>query len=277
MTTIPEKNGESSPRPPHTLEPLLYKPLADQDIERIRDIEQRLEEVTRTIQQFAMLDFSARAFISDLGDVVDAVAAGVNFLGEELEASYSEVERKVADRTAELGVITHELTRRALHDELTGLANRTLFWDRLAHRMSLSDRRRSGFAVIFVDLDKFKVVNDTLGHAVGDQLLVDVATRIRSVLRVGDSAARMGGDEFLVLLDEVATRDAAIAVANRLSEVLGEPYEIGSAWRAVTSSLGRAMGPGTFMNADAVVAAADAAMYESKQREPGRFMIYGEF
>lgn len=120
------------------------------------------------------------------------------------------------------------------------------------------------------------MVNDSLGHAIGDQLLVDVAMRIRSVLRAGDSAARMGGDEFLVLLDEVASREAAIAVANRLSEVLREPYEIGSIWRSVTSSLGLAMGPATFMNADAVVAAADAAMYESKQREPGGFMIYGE-
>ncbi|MHB1087849.1 MAG: diguanylate cyclase domain-containing protein [Acidimicrobiales bacterium] len=262
---------------PHTLEPLLYKPLDDQQVERIRDIEQRLEEITTTIQQFAMLDFRARASISDLGDVIDAVAAGVNFLGEELEASYSEVERKVADRTAELGVITQELTRRALHDELTGLANRSLFWDRLAHRMSLNDRRRSGFGVIFVDIDRFKVVNDTMGHAVGDQLLIDVAARIRSVLRVGDSAARMGGDEFLILLDEVSNRDAALVVAHRLSEVLGEPYDIGSEWRSVTCSLGLAMGPGSFMSADAVVAAADTAMYESKQREPGGFVIYGEF
>lgn len=156
MTSSPQGGDETPERHVHTLEPLLYKPLPDQEFERVHDIEQRLEEITRTIQQFATLDFSARASVSALGDVIDAVAAGVNFLGEELEASYSEVERKVADRTAELGVITHELTRRALHDELTGLANRTLFWDRLSHRMSLNDRRRSGFAVIFVDLDKFK-------------------------------------------------------------------------------------------------------------------------
>ncbi len=277
MTTTPEASEVPVAHTAHTLEPLLYKPLADQQIERIHDIEQRLEEVIATIQQFATLDFSARASISELGDVIDAVAAGVNFLGEELEASYSEVERKVADRTAELGVITQELTRRALHDDLTGLANRTLFWDRLTHRMNLNDRRRSGFAVIFVDLDHFKVVNDTLGHAVGDQLLIDVAARIRSVLRVGDSAARMGGDEFLVLLDEVATRDAALVVVERLSDVLGEPYDIADEWRSVTSSLGLAMGPGSFASADAVVAAADAAMYESKQRERGGFVIYGEF
>lgn len=276
MTTTPDAS-ESYPVSPHTLEPLLYKPLANQEIERIHDIEKRLEEITATIEQFAMLDFSARASLSDMGDVIDAVAAGVNFLGEELEASYSEVERKVADRTAELGVITQELTRRALHDALTGLANRSLFWDRLAHRMSLDARRRAGFAVIFVDLDRFKVVNDTLGHAVGDHLLTQVAARIKGVLRVGDSAARMGGDEFLVLLDEVSTRDTALVVVNRLREALNEPYDLANEWRTVTSSLGLAIGPGSFANADAVVAAADAAMYESKQREPGGFAVYGEF
>ncbi len=82
--------------------------------------------------------------------------------------------------------------------------------------MSLGNRRHSGYAVIFVDLDKFKEINDTLGHRVGDQLLVDVAKRIGGVLRVGDSAARMGGDEFLILLDDVGSPEAAMIVANRL-------------------------------------------------------------
>jgi diguanylate cyclase (GGDEF)-like protein len=246
----------------------------DHDGKRMSEIEQRLEEISSTIQEFAALRFTARAEVGISGDIVDAVAAGVNFLGEELEASFNEIERKVADRTAQLEVLTNELTRRALHDELTGLPNRTLFWDRLTHRLNLANRRHSGFAVIFLDLDKFKDVNDTLGHAVGDQLLVDVATRIRSVLRLGDSAARIGGDEFLVLLDDVKSPEAALSVANRLNEALSEPYELGTVSRIVTTSIGVAVGPNGFDDADAVVAAADTAMYEAKQRDRGQCVLH---
>jgi diguanylate cyclase (GGDEF)-like protein len=227
-----------------------------------------------TIQEFAVLRFEARAQVSPLGDIVDAVAAGVNFLGEELEASYGEIERKVADRTAELEVIAHELTRRTLHDELTGLPNRTLFWDRLAHRMSLANRRHSGYAVIFLDLDEFKEINDTLGHGVGDQLLVDAAARIRGVLRAGDSAARMGGDEFLILLDDVGSPVEAMTVANRLSAALGKPYELGAGQRIVTASMGVVVSSDKFGDADAVIAAADSAMYEAKQSGQGQCVLY---
>jgi PleD family two-component response regulator len=163
----------------------------------VQDVERRLEDIASTIQEFAGLRFDARARIGPAGDIVDAVSAGVNFLGEELEASFREIERRVADRTAELAIATRELSRRALHDELTGLPNRTVFWDRLAHRLNLADRRPTGFAVLFLDLDDFKTVNDTLGHAAGDQLLVHVAWRIRGELRAGDTAARVGGDEWL--------------------------------------------------------------------------------
>jgi diguanylate cyclase (GGDEF)-like protein len=227
-----------------------------------------------TIQEFASLRFEARAQVSPLGDIVDAVAAGVNFLGEELEDSYAEIERRIADRTAELEVITHELTRRTLHDELTGLPNRTLFWDRLSHRMSLANRRHADFAVIFIDLDKFKEINDTLGHGVGDQLLVDVAARIRGVLRVGDSAARMGGDEFLILLDAVGSPEEAMIVAHRLTAALQEPYELGAGQRIVTASTGTVVSSDEFEDADAVIAAADTAMYEAKQRGPGHCVLY---
>jgi diguanylate cyclase (GGDEF)-like protein len=227
-----------------------------------------------TIQEFALLRFNARAPVSPLGDTVDAVAAGVNFLGEELEASYGEIERKIADRTAELEVITHELTRRTLHDELTGLPSRTLFWDRLSHRMSLANRRHASYAVIFVDLDNFKGINDTLGHGVGDRLLVNAAERIRDALRAGDSAARMGGDEFLILLDDVGSPEEAMIVADRLNVALREPYELEARQRIVTASMGTVVSSDEFEDADAIIAAADAAMYEAKQRGGGQCVLY---
>jgi len=251
-------------------------PPPDRDDVQAQGVERRLEHIVSTIQEFAAMRFGARAQIGPNGDIVDAVSAGVNFLGEELEASFREIERRVADRTAELAIATRELSHRALHDQLTGLPNRTLFWDRLSHRLSLADRRQTGFAVLFLDLDNFKVVNDTLGHAAGDRLLVDVALRIRDELRAGDTAARVGGDEFVVLLDEVATSEAALVIAHRLSEALRAPYEIGADRRIAMASIGVVVGPESFGTADAVVAAADAAMYDAKRRGRGRCVVYSE-
>ena len=242
----------------------------------VQDFERRLGDVVSTIGEFAALRFDARAPVGPEGDIVDAVAAGVNFLAEELEASFSEIERRVADRTAELSIATRDLGRRALHDELTGLPNRALFWEHLSHRLKVVDRRQTGFAVLFLDVDDFKVVNDTLGHAAGDQLLVDVASRLRAALRAGDTAARVGGDEFVVLFDDVATKEAALVVAERINEALRAPYEIGTDRRIATASIGVAVSPEGLKTADDVVAAADAAMYEAKRRGGGRCVLYSE-
>ena len=248
----------------------------ERDDMQMEGVEQRLEGIVNIIQEFAALRFGARAQISPEGDIVDAVSGGVNFLGEELEASFSEIERRVADRTAELAMATSELSRQALHDQLTGLANRTLFWDRLSNRMSLKGRRPTGFAVLFLDLDNFKEVNDTLGHAVGDRLLVHVAGRIRDEVRAGDTAARVGGDEFVVLLDEVVNPQEALTIAHRLAETLRAPFEIGTDPLIATASIGVAVGPASFETADAVVAAADAAMYDAKRHGPGRCLAYNK-
>ena len=239
-------------------------------------LDTRLEDVVGTIEAFASLQFGARASVGSDGDIVDAVAAGVNFLGEELDASFREIERRVADRTAELAIATRELGRRALHDELTGLPNRALFWEHLTHRLATSDRRQTGFAVLFLDVDDFKAVNDGFGHAAGDRLLVDVASRLRASLRGGDTAARVGGDEFVVLLDDVASKGAALSVAERLSEALRAPYEVEPEQRTVTASIGVALGPTDLGTSDQLVAAADAAMYDAKRHGAGRCVLYSK-
>jgi diguanylate cyclase (GGDEF)-like protein len=239
-------------------------------------LEKRLEDVVSTIQEFAELHFDARAPIGPDGDIVDAVAAGVNFLGEELDASFREIERRIADRTAELAIATQELGRRALHDELTGLPNRALFWEHLSQRVALARRRQSSFAVLFLDIDNFKAVNDTLGHAAGDRLLVEVAVRLRAALRTADVAARVGGDEFVVFLDDVAPREAALVIAERLGEALRAPYELGTDSWIAAASIGVAVGPEGFGTADDVVAAADAAMYDAKGDGGGRCVLFSE-
>jgi len=247
---------------------------SDRDDANLHDIERRLEDVAHVILEFAALRFDARAELSPDGDIVDAVAAGVNFLGEELEAAYEELESRVADRTAQFTRATEELTYRALHDQLTGLANRTLFWDRLSHRLRQVGRRPTGFAILFLDIDNFKAVNDTLGHAAGDRLLAVAAERIRAELREGDTAGRVGGDEFLVLLDAVPSALEALTTAHRLGETLRAPYEIGSESWTTTASIGVAVGPANFETADAAIAAADAAMYDAKRSGPGACVAY---
>lgn len=241
-----------------------------------RGLEGRLKDIAGVIEEFAALRFNARAPLGPDGDIVDAVAAGVNFLGEELEASFREIERRVADRTAALATATQELSRRALHDELTGLPNRALVWEHLSHRLALANRHQTGFAVLFLDVDEFKAVNDTLGHAAGDLLLVAVASRLGAEMRAGDTAARVGGDEFLVLLDDVATPEAALVVAERLSEKLRAPYEIGADRWISSASIGVAVGLDGLGTADELVAGADAAMYDAKRHGGGRCVLYSE-
>jgi diguanylate cyclase (GGDEF)-like protein len=269
MPAPADKTPSSVPDAPHT------PPTARAEAPA-PDFEKRLEEIVGTIQEFAALRFSARAPIGPDGDIVDAVAAGVNFLGEELDASFSEIERRVADRTEELSIAMKESGRRALHDQLTGLPNRVLFWEHLSLRVKLARRRKTGFAVLFLDVDDFKTINDTVGHAAGDQLLVDLALRLRSSLRAGDIAARVGGDEFLVLVDEVASTEAALVVAERLDQALRVPYKVGVERRVVTASIGVAVGPDGLGTADDVVAAADAAMYDAKRRGGGCCVLYSE-
>lgn len=247
---------------------------APRDAEGVPDLECRLQEVVAVIERLAALQFEVRATVGPDGDVVDAVAAGVNALGEELAAYHHEIERRVADRTAELAVATAELSHRALHDALTGQLNRAAFWDRLGHRLDQMGGDARGLAVLFLDLDDFKSVNDTLGHAAGDQLLVEVARRIKAELRPGDTVARVGGDEFLVLLDDVTTAEAALAVAERVNARLREPYRFETQWFRATSSIGMALGSDPDTTCDALVAAADAAMYDAKRAGGGKCVLY---
>ena len=151
-----------------------------------------------------------------------------------------------------------ELRRAALHDTLTGLPNRALLLDRLQHALASETR---GTAVLFVDLDRFKIVNDARGHAAGDHLLVEVAARLRGSARPADTVARFGGDEFLVVCEDVDER-AARGVAAGLLSSLDQPFRVAGGEAALTASIGVALSPA--VSADALLRQADTAMYAAK-------------
>ncbi|MDP9482562.1 MAG: EAL domain-containing protein [Chloroflexota bacterium] len=186
------------------------------------------------------------------------------------------IARDISDRKR----LEEELAHQALHDSLTDLPNRALFQDRLReslHRAPDSERPVTGkHAVLFVDLDDFKVINDTLGHRAGDQLLIGVAERIRAVLRTGDTAARLGGDEFTILIENVSGLPAAERAAERLLESLRRPFELDGHQIVITASIGIAVGLAANDDPDELLRSADIALYEAKGLGKGRHAAFRE-
>jgi diguanylate cyclase (GGDEF)-like protein/PAS domain S-box-containing protein len=167
-----------------------------------------------------------------------------------------------------------ELRHQAFHDSLTGLANRALFSDRLEHALSRSRRSRARLAVLFLDLDDFKTVNDSLGHGEGDQLLISVAGRLREALRSGDTIARMGGDEFAVLVEEPSEAGTAMEVAERLLTMLQTPFRQGGKELFVHASVGVAMVTSAKETPEDLLRNADASMYMAKSRGKNRIEVF---
>jgi diguanylate cyclase (GGDEF)-like protein len=161
----------------------------------------------------------------------------------------------------------------ALHDSLTRLANRRLFHDRVSHALARTQRRPGRLAVLFIDLDDFKNVNDTLGHGAGDQLLTTVAERVRACIRPGDTAARLGGDEFALLLEDIVTDDDAVRIAERLLDGLAVPFTLRQRELTLTASIGIAVnGPGE--SVEELLRNADVAMYTAKRGSKGTYQLF---
>ena len=177
------------------------------------------------------------------------------------------------DVTARKG-LEEELRRQAFHDSLTGLANRALFADRLEHALARTRRFRQPLAVLFIDIDDFKTVNDSLGHGEGDQLLIAVAERLVGAVRSGDTIARMGGDEFAVLIEDPAEADAPIAVAHRLLAALDAPFEHGAKEIFVHASVGVAAATSSGQTADDLLRDADVSMYTAKSNGKNRVEVF---
>jgi diguanylate cyclase (GGDEF)-like protein len=171
------------------------------------------------------------------------------------------------------------LAHQALHDALTGLPNRALFIDRLKLALARSERRSASVAVLFLDVDRFKLINDSLGHEAGDRVLVDVGSRLQEALRPGDTVARFGGDEFTALCEDVPSERAVLMIADRMAEAVGMPFALGDGGETfLTASIGIAMaeGPSADGLAESLVRDADAAMYRAKERGKSRVELFDE-
>jgi diguanylate cyclase (GGDEF)-like protein len=168
------------------------------------------------------------------------------------------------------------LARQALHDPLTGLANRTLLVERVERALARARRRPGEAALLFLDLDHFKVINDSLGHAAGDRLLCLVAEQLTSLVRPADTVARFGGDEFVVLCDDFTDERGPIAVAERIAARLRAPFPVAGTEVVVSASIGVAFVDTETTDADALLRDADSAMYRAKARGRNRFEIFDQ-
>ena len=162
----------------------------------------------------------------------------------------------------------------AYHDPLTGLANRALFKDRFQHAVAVAARTRSPLGIMFIDIDRFKVINDSLGHEGGDAVLIEAAKRIRACLRASDTACRIGGDEFTVILENLPTNQDAAQAALRLIQKFAEPLKIGDREIIVTASIGISIYPGATHDVQRLLKDANAAMHEAKESGRNRHVFY---
>jgi diguanylate cyclase (GGDEF)-like protein/PAS domain S-box-containing protein len=193
---------------------------------------------------------------------------------ESLQASRDALERAVAERTGELQAANARAQHLADHDALTGLPNRRLLEDRLTQALALSYRNRKQTAVMFVDLDRFKTINDSLGHAVGDVLLKEVAQRLVKQLRIGDTICRIGGDEFVVVLPEIKRSADAAHVAQKVIEQLSQPVLVEERDLTVTPSIGIAVFPDDGRDAETLIRNSDAAMYHAKEMGRANYQFF---
>ena len=170
--------------------------------------------------------------------------------------------------------LERQLTHQALHDPLTGLANRVLLSDRISMALNRSKRSRGKLALLYIDLDNFKTVNDTLGHAGGDCLLATVAERISSCLRATDTAARMGGDEFAVLIENIGEANDETLVAKRILDELRTAIRIHDKEAFVGASIGIALSQTDTLDPDILIRSADIAMYAAKKSGKNKYAVY---
>lgn len=216
-------------------------------------------------------------FVGSIADLVSlAMDAWERRRSEEaLQKAHDELEARVQQRTTELASVNKALHHDATHDGLTGLPNRALFMNRLESAIEQAQRgSQSLFAVLFLDLDRFKVVNDSLGHMVGDQLLIAITRRLEARLRPGDTVARLGGDEFVILLEGIQDLGDATHIAERFQKDLALPFKLSGQEVFTTASVGIALGSRTYESPEDLMRDADTAMYKAKSLGKACYEIF---
>jgi diguanylate cyclase (GGDEF)-like protein len=213
------------------------------------------------------------------GELLGVVNAGVHHRPERLRANGELLTRltslaDIAATALQNARLVEHIKHQALYDPITGLPNKRLLEDRVRTALTQAHRSGEGFTLYFLDLDRFKNVNDTLGHAVGDQLLKQVAHRLLATLREEDTVARLGGDEFAVMLPRIESADVAMVVADKVWAALQQPFLIGNQQLFITSSIGMAIAPLDGDQYDTLLKHADIAMYRAKQQGRNRYASY---
>jgi diguanylate cyclase (GGDEF)-like protein/PAS domain S-box-containing protein len=242
-----------------------------QDITHPDDLAYDLEQVQRLIDGSIGKYQIEKRYLHRSGDAVWIELSVTLVRNADGEPSYFIAQMQ--DITARRA-LDEQLRHQAFHDPLTGLPNRGLFVDRLEHALGRAERAEETLAVLFLDLDNFKLINDSLGHRAGDKLLQTMATRLQHCVRPGDTVARLGGDEFTILLENIAGAEDAVRVAQRVAEQSLTLYAIGDRQVAVTASIGIALSSPERSTPDDLIRAADTAMYEAKRRGRSRYELY---
>lgn len=238
----------------------------------------KLAETARRVSNERDYGLRADKLSSDeIGTLVDDfnnMLSQIQLRDHELQKIRDQLEEKVQARTLELTELTRQLEHQAYHDTLTGLANRVTFDDHLRLAIDQARRYSQRLAVLFLDLDRFKVINDTLGHAVGDKLLIEASRRLSGCIRNCDTLARLGGDEFAVLLTQTQHDTDAAEVARKLTEAIAAPILVDGYSLHVTASIGISLFPEDGGFAEAIVKNADTAMYRSKDRGRNQYTFF---
>ncbi len=241
-----------------------------------------LHVLSATVQRIGAGDFSARVTQTGSREFGELISV-INDMSEKLHALYEErkqaeetvlklnqeLEWRVDARTRELAIANEELTHQALHDALTDIPNRTLLYERLQQAISVAKRERKSVALMMMDLDRFKEINDTMGHHSGDLVLQAVAARVRSALRESDTVARLGGDEFAMVLPGVADKASAILAAQKILKAVQTPINLEGRNLDIGASLGIVLYPEQGEEAGILLQRADVAMYAAKRSKSG--------